>query len=241
GLFTLWEAKQNPEPMEESDRLLLADLAERSYGAYRSLVEDDGLIPYFTQVTPLDQIAALNIASRPSKRSQSTGLSSLRAIPWVFAWSQARHVITGWYGVGAALEGGDRTRVQALYDRNPFFRDLLDNVQMTLAKADLPIARRYSQMCDDEGIRTRIFGRVEDEFHRVRSTVLGLRGEEDLLDDDPRIKKSIRLRNPYIDTLSYLQIEALHRIRAADEDTALWQRVCRLTIKGIAAGLRNTG
>jgi phosphoenolpyruvate carboxylase len=250
---------QLQRPKDEAD--LLPQLADTSARAYRRLVEDEGTLEYFRQATPLAQIGSLNIASRPARRGQGRpGLDDLRAIPWVFAWSQARHVITGWFGVGTALESvlaeeDGLARLQRLYEQSPFFFDLLDNVQMTLAKTDLPIASRYAELCRDAAIRDRVFGAIRDEHDRTVDAVLRVTGQSALLDEDPVVKRSIRLRNPYVDPLSYLQVEALRRLQDEAEEQARpprgsvppsaadggWERVARVAVQGISAGLRNTG
>jgi phosphoenolpyruvate carboxylase len=240
---------------------LLASLAADSHAAYRALVDDARLVPYFRTATPFDQIAALNIGSRPSRRAggpssgSATGaatpqgaLSGLRAIPWVFSWSQSRHVLTGWYGVGAALskalgEPEGEARLRALYRDSRFFHDLVENVEMALAKSDFPIASRYAALCADETVRS-LYDVIAAEHRRTIDAVLRVAGRTELLGDDPVLARSIRLRNPYVDPLSYLQVEALRRLRDADtpeEERAAWARVARVTVQGIAAGIRHTG
>ncbi|MGB0679842.1 MAG: phosphoenolpyruvate carboxylase [Polyangiales bacterium] len=227
----------------------LAALAEHSFRAYRDLVEAPGLLTYFNEATPLGPINALHIASRPPKRRKGRpGLSDLRAIPWVFAWSQSRQIITGWYGVGTALSAvlavpDGQERLQSLYREDPFFRDLLDNVQMTLAKSDMGIAARYAALCRDPAARDRIFTMVQQEYEASRRAVLAVMGQDTLLAHDPTLQRSIRLRNPYVDPLSYLQVAALEHARSASEEQhrSGWQQVARAAVHGIAAGLRNTG
>lgn len=232
--------------MKDDD--LWARLTEGSFHAYRELVEDPGLFRYFDEATPYRSIAALHIGSRPQSRAQeTTGLDALRAIPWVFAWSQCRAVLPGWYGVGAALEQahaqGDAQRLRSLYQADAFFRDLVDNVASALAKSDLAICARYAELCSDDAVRERIFGRIREEHARSVRAVLEVTGQAALLDDDPVLQRSIRLRNPYVDPLSYLQVEALKKVRAAtsDDERARWARVSRGAVQGIAAGLRHTG
>lgn len=250
AIVARYEAIHAPPPAIEGERAMLARLAEHSREAYRDLTRDEGLVRYFRETTPLEQIAALNIASRPSRRGRETAtIDDLRAIPYVFAWSQSRHIITGWYGVGYALakvaeESGGLATLTRLYREAPFFRDVLDNVQMVLAKSDMPIAARYAGLCTDDTIRERIFGKVERELERTRDVILRITGQKELLDDDPMIQRSIRLRNPYVDPLSYLQLEALRRIRAREgggDAEGSWESVARVTVQGVAAGLRNTG
>jgi len=250
-----WEAAgipvgSAPPPSEPAHRGLVGELAETSQRAYRALVDDPGLLTYFAEATPFSFVAELNIASRPSKRrAGALTLSDLRAIPWVFSWSQSRHVLTGWYGVGTALETvmdepDGRERLRSFYDASPFFQDLIDNVSMALAKSDLSIASRYADLCQDGEIRDRIFGMITAEHARTVAAVGVLTGDPTPLASDPVLARSIRLRNPYVDPLSYLQVEAMKRLgegpRSADETAAL-RRVARVAVHGIAAGIRHTG
>ena len=214
-------------------------LADLSAKAYRELVDAEDLFEFYEKATPFSVIAQLNIASRPSKRrAGELSLSSLRAIPWVFAWSQQRSVVTGWYGVGTALANTDSEQLRHLFESSAFFRDVLDNVEMTLAKTDLAITRRYAELCVDDSIRDRILRRIEAEHRRTVSGVLDVIGHSQVLGRDETTRNSIELRNPYVDPLSYVQIVALQRLRAGEEG---WSRVARATVQGIAAGLRNTG
>lgn len=222
----------------------LRALAEHSQAAYTQLIEQPSLLDYYTKATPLEHVTSLNIASRPSKRrAGALKLSDLRAIPWVFAWAQARHVITGWFGVGSALEAmadADRPRLLEALEHSAFFRDIVDNVAMVLAKSDFGIAAQYAQLAGESG--RPIFDEIHAEYLRTVHLVLDLTDETSLLDHDRTLQASIRRRNPYVDPLSYLQLEALRRLRAADcDDRATWQRVGRVTVHGIAAGIRNTG
>ncbi|HUF47324.1 MAG TPA: phosphoenolpyruvate carboxylase [Vicinamibacterales bacterium] len=228
----------------------MARLSDVSRAAYQSLVDDPRLVPYFLTATPFHEIAALNIGSRPARRpGDVTGLSGLRAIPWVFAWSQSRHVLTGWFGVGAALavvldEPDGEARLHALYRSSRFLRDLVDNVEMALAKADLPIAARYAALCPDDEVRD-LFDVIAAEFDRTVNAVARVTGRPGLLSGDPVLARSIRLRNPYVDPLSYIQVEALRRLRdehgTSSDQREMWARVARLTVQGIAAGIRHTG
>ncbi|MCB9616403.1 MAG: phosphoenolpyruvate carboxylase [Sandaracinus sp.] len=239
ALYTRYEARYAPRPEVSEENALMPRLAETSGRAYRALVEDEGLVPYFASATPFPVIAQLNIASRPSKRGGGAlTLARLRAIPWVFAWSQQRSVITGWYGVGTALAELSDDEVHALVAHSPFFRDVIDNVEMTLAKSDLAIAARYAELCDDATVRDRIRGAIEREHAVTVREVLRATQATHVLDDDQVIRSSIELRNPYVDPLSYLQIEALRRAREGEEG---WNDVARAAVHGIAAGLRNTG
>ena len=242
-----YEARNARPPAPPDEGRTLDRLAELSQTAYQALVHDPKLVVYFREATPFEQIASLNIASRPSKRRDSApGLSDLRAIPWVFSWSQSRHVMTGWFGVGSALaavleEPGGEDLLRRLYRDSRFVHDLVENVEMTLAKADLHIASRYASLCRDPDVSHHVFGRIRDELERTTKTLLRVTQQERLLDDDPVLRRSIQLRNPYVDPLSYLQVQALRHIREEDEPRETWERVARMAVQGIAAGLRHTG
>ena len=249
---TLVAAAQVPPAPEAADgdgRLeLMERMAERSERAYRELVHGDpDFVAFFTAVTPIDEISRLRLGSRPAKRRSSGGIESLRAIPWVFSWTQARIVLPAWFGLGTALEDArERHGVDLLRELErdwPFFAGLLANAEMALAKADLPIARRYVELWEDEVPRERIWGAIVDEFERTERELLAVLDEERLLDRVPVLQASIDRRNPYVDPLSALQVAFLRRLREdgdADADERM-QRVSLLTINGIAGGLRNTG
>lgn len=231
------------EPDHVADKHdLFEALARRSEAKYRALVESDALVPYFMACSPAAWLGSLNIGSRPSRRKSGSGLEGLRAIPWVFSWSQNRHVITGWFGAGTALSEVAVEELKTLAERSPFFADMLDNVQMTLAKADLRIGARYAALAPSAEVRDAIFLPIEAEFEQTKAQILKISGQAKLLESDPIIANSISLRNPYVDPLSFLQVRALRELRMEDHpDRSLWEQVCRITIQGIAAGLRNTG
>ncbi len=218
-------------------------LARKSEAAYRALVESDDLVTYFKSCSPAPWLGSLNIGSRPSRRKSGSGLEGLRAIPWVFSWSQNRHVITGWYGAGTALGEFDVAELRELLAQSPFFADMLDNIQMTLAKADLRIGARYAALAPSEHVRNAIFVPIEKEFAVTVERILAIRNQGELLEHDPIIANSIALRNPYVDPLSFLQVRALKQLSSEDSgpEQDHWEKVCRITIQGIAAGLRNTG
>ena len=222
-------------------------MAERSERAYRELVHGDpDFVEFFTAVTPLDEVSRLQLGSRPAKRRAEGGIESLRAIPWVFSWTQSRIVLPAWYGLGVALEDARETfGIEVLRELRatwPFFAGLLANAEMALAKADLLIARRYVDLWDREEPRERIWGRIAEEFGRTERELLAVRDEDRLLDRAPVLQASIDRRNPYVDPLSFLQVELLRRLRAgAATDDERLRRVSLLTINGIAGGLRNTG
>jgi phosphoenolpyruvate carboxylase len=222
-------------------------LAERSRRAYRALVHDDPDFPrFFAAVTPVDEIARLQLGSRPARRSAAGGIEQLRAIPWVFSWTQARIVLPAWFGLGTALaavraDGGAAELAEMARDW-PFFASLLANAEMGLAKADLRIARRYVELWDDAEPRERIWTAITEEFARTSQEVLALRGAARLLDGTPVLQASIDRRNPYVDPLSFVQLEVLRRVRdGRGEVPEALGRLSLLAINGIAGGLRNTG
>ncbi|MEM9381694.1 MAG: phosphoenolpyruvate carboxylase [Planctomycetota bacterium] len=211
---------------------------------YRALVHDDPDFPaLFQGMTPIDVIERMRIGSRPAKRRAMRGVQDLRAIPWVFAWTQARVILPGWFGVGTALERAVASqgvgRVREMARGWPFFDTFLADVEMVLAKADMGIASRYAELAGDVGAR--LFPGILEEFERTRAHVLELREENELLDADPTLQRSIRLRNPYVDPMSLLQVDRLRRWRAGGREDASLEALLVETVRGIARGLRNTG
>ncbi len=229
-----------PEPPAGA-RELMSSLAETSRRAYRALVWEDAAFPaFFRAYTPLDELALLEIGSRPTHRPEAAGasLASLRAIPWVFAWTQNRCLLPAWYGAGAAFAEHSVGDLRRLYRTWPFFRTLLDNLEMTLAKSSLRIARDYLRLVPAGADRERLFGAIEAEHERTVARVLEIAKSSALLDRHPVVQRSIRLRNPYVDPMNAIQVELLSRYRSGDE-AAL--RPLLRSITGIAAALRNTG
>jgi phosphoenolpyruvate carboxylase len=226
-------------------------MAEASFQAYRQLVyETPDLLTYWHQATPIRAISRLPIGSRPARRSSDADLSGLRAIPWVFSWLQSRHALPAWYGLGhgLAVYGGDDDRLavlQEMYREWPFFSKVIDNAQIAMGKADMGIARHYSRLVEDEGVRGRIFGEIETAFRRTGRLILRVTGQKEILDNEPVLQRSIRLRNPYVDPLNFSQVSLLRRWRALPDpegpETERLLQVIFLTINGIAAGLKNTG
>jgi phosphoenolpyruvate carboxylase len=223
-----------PEP-EDVETELVAELAERSREAYRTLVDDSRFLPFFRAFTPVDELALLNIGSRPTRRPEGQDdLDSLRAIPWVFAWTQNRCLLPSWFGCGTAFEAADAGELRRLYREWPFFRTLVQNLEMTLAKSSIEIATGYLTLVADDSM----WPSIADEHARTVGAVLEIVEADELLERHPVVQRSVRLRNPYVDPMNAIQIQLLRRYRAGDE--AAEQPLLR-SIAGIAAALRNTG
>jgi phosphoenolpyruvate carboxylase len=255
----------------------LDTLSESSYAFYRKhIVDSPETFTYFEQATPVAELEHARIGSRPAKRTDASSakkrsMEDLRAIPWVFGWMQSRHLVPAWFGVGHALEafiklGTPRLdsetwdgppqpsredlnlgHLQTIFKSFPLFIDIIRNVEMALAKADFGIARLYASLVEDEALRDRVYGMLEAEFNLTTRMILAITGQTRLLERNPVLEHSIRLRNPYVDPMSLLQVELIRRKRAAlaanEADSAELElnRAITATINGISAGLRNTG
>jgi phosphoenolpyruvate carboxylase len=243
--------RQTPRPEWNE---LVEQLSQRSLAVYRDLVDQPGFMQFFAETTPIEEIEDLPIGSRPARRRGERSLGDLRAIPWVFSWTQNRSIIPAWYGLGSALtETKERdpaawSAIGAMYEQWPFFRATIENAALALAKADMYIAQRYASLTgSNEAASGVIWQRIAAEFQRTRATILDLQGEPELLSATPWFQRSIEARNPYIDPLNLIQIEFMRRRRAqatAEVDLAEEQRLrdlLRLTVQGIAAGMRTTG
>jgi phosphoenolpyruvate carboxylase len=243
---SLLDADRPPPP---ADYLaIMEELSAHAFRAYRGLVyETRGFDRYFRESTVLGEIATLNIGSRPASRSASPRIEDLRAIPWVFSWAQCRLMLPGWYGFGAAVaawtaahpEDG-MAKLQAMHEAWPFFRTVLSNMDMVLAKSDIAIASRYAELVSDEALRQSIFERLHEEWNASIAAVCAITRQQTLLERNPLLARSIRNRFPYIDPLNHVQIELLRRHRAGDAAPEVVQGI-HLSINGIAAGLRNSG
>ena len=235
-----------------------ASLSVTSMAAYRALVYDTpGFTDYFFSATPINEITQLNMGSRPASRKATQKIEDLRAIPWSFSWGQCRLTLPGWYGFGTAIEqllqagGTPQSRkdalalLQKMYRQWPFFRTLLSNMDMVLAKSDLALASRYADLVSDTRLRRKIFGLIEAEWHRVAAALVLITGNKQRLAGNPSLQRSIKHRFPYLDPLHHLQIELIRRYREGLPDQATAdervQRGIHISINGIAAGLRNTG
>ncbi|MCA9930317.1 MAG: phosphoenolpyruvate carboxylase, partial [Anaerolineales bacterium] len=239
-------SKIKPEWREAMDELTAV-----SYRTYRKLVyETPELLDYWQQATPIGELSRMQIGSRPSRRTAKATFAGLRAIPWGFSWMQSRHVLPGWYGVGEALEAYGNTferlqLLQEMYIKWPFFQVVIDNAQVSLAKADMSIARLYADLVEDETVRDKIFGEIETSFRRTRAQILRVTGQRELLDNDPTLQRSVQRRNPYVDPLNFIQVALLRKLRfLPEQDSPKAQQLLHtifLTINGIASGLKNTG
>lgn len=225
----------------------LEEMSATALEFYRKHIADNpDLVSYFEEATPVLEFELAKIGSRPARRKTAGGLDDLRAIPWGFGWMQSRHVLPGWFGVGYALttfadKGSEARRLlcEMMVDC-PFFTDLIRNVELALTKVDLPIARRYAELVNDGALRERFFSLVVEEYQRTLTVVLEITGQSHLMEHQPSLARSLRLRTPYVDPLSLMQIELLRRKRAGEESDEL-NYLLAATIHGIAAGLRNTG
>jgi phosphoenolpyruvate carboxylase len=224
------------------------ELSNLAFKAYRGLVyETEGFVDYFWASTVINEIATLNIGSRPASRKKTRAIEDLRAIPWVFSWAQCRLMLPGWYGFGSAVEQWIAAHpeqgmpfLRELYKEWPFFRMLLSNMDMVLAKSSIAIASRYAELVPDEALREKIFGRIRREWHSSIEALLDIMGQDRLLQGNPLLERSVRHRFPYLDPLNHVQVELLKEHRAQNPDEQVLRGI-QLTINGISAGLRNTG
>lgn len=236
--------EQEMQPQWEA---ALEELSQTSYACYRQMIADNpDILPYFEQATPVLEFELAKIGSRPSRRQQNSSLDDLRAIPWGFGWIQSRLMVPAWFGIGTACEQfaaaapGNRKLLQEMMRRCPFFFDMMRNVEMALAKVDLPLARYYAELVEDRDLRERVWELLTTEFQRTCRQLLDLTGQAELLENNRDLAESLCLRTPYVDPMNLIQIELLRRKRAGQGDGRL-DYVLAATIHGIAAGLRNTG
>ncbi|MDB5698227.1 MAG: phosphoenolpyruvate carboxylase, partial [Alphaproteobacteria bacterium] len=216
-------------------------ISASAFRAYRGLVyETEGFRTFFREMTPIAEIGELKIGSRPASRTQSDLIEDLRAIPWVFSWSQARVMLPGWYGAGHALSNGDMKLLREMLAAWPFFQTTLDNLEMVLAKSDMDIAARYAGLVEDADLAAAIFTRIRDDWSRTRDCLLEITEQSRLLEKHPALDASIRLRLPYIEPLNLLQVELLKRHRAGEDDPRIREGI-QLSINAVATALRNSG
>jgi phosphoenolpyruvate carboxylase len=237
----LAELSPQDDAVDHDAGALLAQLSETAFHTYRALVyETPGFETYFRQATPLLEIADLKIGSRPASRTQSPRIEDLRAIPWVFSWSQARVMLPGWFGFGTAVTGLGVERLRPLYSGSAFFHTMLANMEMVLAKSSMAIARRYAELVEDRALADSVMDRIEAEWQLSRDALLAISGQSELLSNNPRLSESIRSRLPYVDALNHLQVDLMRRRRAGDASIGIHKGI-HMSINGIAAGLRNSG
>jgi phosphoenolpyruvate carboxylase len=223
-----------------------AELSDVAFAFYREhILEDPEVLQYFEEATPVAELEHAKIGSRPSRRGGRRSLADLRAIPWVFGWTQSRQLVPAWFAVGHALESygqkpGGAAVLATMAREFPLFIDLIRNVEVALAKSDFGIAQLYASLVADAGLRDRVFNKLEAEFHRTRRSILAITGQSELLENNQVLAHSIRLRNPYVDPISLIQVDLLRRKREGDDSDAI-NRAISATINGISAGLRNTG
>lgn len=240
-----------PDQMElrkEEWETAMEVISEKSLEKYQSLVfGDPDFLTYFNEATPLAELDALNIGSRPMSRKNSQQFEDLRAIPWVFAWTQSRHLLPAWYAAGTGLQtfiDQDESNLeilQTMYNDWAFFHATINNLQMALLTADMGSAREYLELVEDPEVAKRIFNNIKDEYKRTRAALLQITGNEVLLSHSPNIRESVHLRNPYVDPLNILQVDSIRRLRATENPSEELKTDVLLTINGVAAGLVNTG
>ncbi|MCY3900287.1 MAG: phosphoenolpyruvate carboxylase [Caldilineaceae bacterium] len=250
-------SEDSPHAVDKSWVNILTAASERSERKYRTLVENPVFLSYFHEATPIEQLAQMNIGSRPAKRRQTAEISDLRAIPWVFAWTQSRVNLPGWYGLGTGLHAESHERIAVLremYRKWAFFRTVIDRAQLSMRRADMTIAALYASLAEDS-TRSAVFGEITEEFGRTERLILGITGQRALLDNEPWLQRSINLRNPYVDPLNYIQVALLNKQRSSpkemlkngqagaepDEEDPRLRQAILLSINGIAAGLQATG
>ncbi|MDM8100792.1 phosphoenolpyruvate carboxylase [Oceanobacillus oncorhynchi] len=252
ALFTR-SAKVSNTPNQEELRqkeweITMESISKKSLKKYQSLVfGDPDFLAFFNQATPLTELGALNIGSRPMSRKNSQRFEDLRAIPWVFAWTQSRYMLPAWYAAGTGLQAfieEDASHLEALqtmYKEWPFFKVTINNLQMALMKADMKTAEEYLELVDDAEAAKRIYEDIADEYERTKKALLDISGNEELLSHTPNIQGSVHLRNPYVDPLNFLQVDLIHKLRETDNPPEDLVTEVLLTINGVAAGLVNTG
>ncbi|RNA67600.1 phosphoenolpyruvate carboxylase [Alteribacter keqinensis] len=242
------KATKDVDPVKKEWEDAMEEVSEKSLAKYQQLVfGDEDFLKYFKQATPLEEIKELNIGSRPTSRKNSEKFEDLRAIPWVFAWTQCRHMLPAWYAAGTGLaafaeQSEENVKMlQEMYEAWPFFQATVNNLQMALMKADMQTAKEYVDLVEDPAVAERIFGDIEEEYNRTRSVLLEISGDSELLDHTPNIQGSVHRRNPYVDPLSFLQVDLIRKMRESDEQSDELLTEVLLTISGVAAGLVNTG
>lgn len=242
-IYASWFVHKPPKE-ERKWSSVMEELSQESYKAYRALVYDDpDFVYYFKHATPIGEVSNLNIGSRPAKRKDTERIEELRAIPWVFSWMQSRVTLPSWYGFGKAIQsrGQSLSLLQEIYNKWPFFQTVVDLMQMSVLKADIQIARLYSSLVPEKKIREKFFSILEEEYHQTEKTILDITEQTEVLERSYALLNSIRLRNPYVDPISYSQATLLDRLRNSKKDEDALSYAVALSINGVSQGLRNTG
>ncbi|HYG99928.1 MAG TPA: phosphoenolpyruvate carboxylase [Terriglobales bacterium] len=247
SLEALLRARGVQDDVEGEWKGTMEELSANAFACYRkNIAENPDVLRYFEEATPVNELEYARVGSRPARRSAGRSLDDLRAIPWVFGWMQSRHAVPAWFGVGHAIEQfaargeQEKSHLKRMAAEFPLFADMISNVEIAMAKADMSIARLYSALVTDDGVRERVFALLSEEFARTRRVMLWLTGQQHLLERNPVLLRSIHLRNPYVDPLSLIQIELLRRKRRGADDEDL-NYALGATMNGIAAALHNTG
>jgi len=239
-------ATLEPPHLPDADEARFAEamdvLSARAFKSYQDLVYGTArFVDIFRQMTPIAEIATLKIGSRPASRKKSDAIEDLRAIPWVFSWSQARVMLPGWYGVGDALaQFGDQGLRKDMATRWPYLKNVLGNMEMVLAKSDMAVAAQYAGLVEDQDLAKSVFGRIRDGWHRTHDQLLEITGQTRLLENNQALDQAIRLRLPYIEPLNLLQVELLKRLRAGESDPKIAEGI-KVSINAIATAVRNSG
>ena len=227
---------------------IMDQISELAFNKYRSLVDHPEFIDYFQSATPIDLVENLNIGSRPARRKASKSIADLRAIPWVFSWTQSRANIASWYGIGSALESWQSdhpngiSELQEMFQQWPFFKTLFKNIHVGLGRADMDIAELYAGLAAEKP--RQVFTQIRTEFELTCRQVLAVTSQNEILDTESWLQHSIRVRNPYVDPLNYIQVALIRRLRNETLDTDTREQMIRVlanSVNGIAAGLQNVG